>query len=208
MRKNTGNIEFKPIFHIDTKTCDLEYNKLLARSADWFDLKHQIFNKSNLECWFIAILIEELIKNIDKDVLQKSIYNMQRNKFYYKIDNEEYLKTAATVFTAYIVTNARDLYDGIDNSIIYHYYTHNKVRRCAFSIFDIESYINNKGIIDNYIPFLIYGRLFSNLYEHIIRKLRANIKLSLNYYSQSVDFYVPDYIIVRQDDCYEIFEIE
>ena len=80
--------------------------------------------------------------------------------------------------------------------------------RCPFSIFDIKSYINRKGIIDNFIPFLIYGRLFGNLYEHIIRKLRVNIELSLNYFSQSVDFHVPDYVIISKDDCYEIFEIE
>lgn len=203
LRKDTRNIEFNPVFHIDTKTCDLEYNKLLARSADWFDSKYQIFNKSNLECWFIAILIEELIKNIDKDVLQKSISNMQRHKFYYQIDDEEYLKTVATVFTAYIVTNARDLYEGIDNSIIYHYYTHNKVSRCPFSFFDIESYINYKGIVDNYIPFLIFDRLFKKLYEHIITKLQVNIELSFNYYSESIDFNVPDYVVIRNNNSYE-----
>jgi hypothetical protein len=27
-------------------------------------------------------------------------------------------------------------------------------------------------------------------------------------YSQSIDFNVPDYVVVRQDDYYEIFEIE
>lgn len=208
LRKNITNIEFKPVFHIETKTCDLEYNELLAKSADWFKSKYQVFSKSNLECWFIAMLISELIQNIDKDVLQKSISNMQRHKFYYIIDNEEYLKTAAAVITAFIVTNARDLYEGIDSSIIYHYYTHNKVSRCPFSIFDIESYINNKGIIDNYIPYLIFTRLFNKLYEHIIIKLRANIELSFNYNNQSVDFNVPDYVIVRKDNCYEVFEIE
>lgn len=208
LSKDNRNIEYKPIFHLDTKSCVLEYNELLARSEAWFESKYQIFNRCNLECWFIAMLIDELIHKIDKDVLQKSISNMQRHKFYYKIDSEEYLQSAATVITAYIVTNARDLYEGVDNSIIYHYSTHNKVRRCVFSIFDIESYINNKCIIDYYIPFLIFVRLFNKLYEYIIIKLQADIELSFNYYSQSIDFNVPDYVIIRKDDCYKIFEIE
>ena len=38
-------------------------------------------------------------------------------------------------------------------------------------------------IVDRFIPFLIYGRLFVNLYEHIIKKLRVNLELSLNYFS-------------------------
>ena len=50
---------------------------------------------------------------------------MQRNQFYYKIDNEDYIKSASAVFLAY--RNARDLYEGINNSIIYHYYTHSKM---------------------------------------------------------------------------------
>jgi hypothetical protein len=150
----------------------------------------------------------ELIQNIDKDVLQKSISNMQQHKLYYKIDNEEYVKAATAVITAYIVTNARDLYEGIDNSIIYHYYTHNKVRRCAFSIFNIEGYINSKGIIDNFIPFLIFAHLFNKLYEQIIINLQADIELSLNYYRHSIDFNVPDYVVVQKEEYYDIFEIE
>lgn len=62
--------------------------------------------------------------------------------------------------------------------------------------------------INNYIPYLIFTRLFNKLYEHIIIKLRANIELSFNYNNQSVDFNVPDYVIVRKDNCYEVFEIE
>ncbi len=99
------------------------------------------------------------------------------------------------------------LYEGIDNSIIYHYSTHNKILRCAFSIFDIVAYINSKGIINRYIPFLIFGRLFNKLYELILRKIETDIEYSFNYYNV-IEFSVPDYVIVSRDDFYEIYEIE
>lgn len=207
MSKSKRNIEYKPIFHIDIKTSNLQYDEVLAKSEAWFDSKYQVFHKSNLECWFIAILIEELIQNIDKDVLRYSIFNMQRRQLLYKIVSEDYLNATAAVITAFIVTNARVLYEGIDNSIIYHYWTHNKVNRCPFSIFDIESYINSKGIIDRYLPFLIFRHLFRKLYDHIFTVLQGDIDLSFNY-SNIMEFNVPDYIIVQKDNCYEIFEIE
>ncbi len=40
-----------------------------------------------------------------------------------------------------------------------------------------------------------FARLFNKLYEHIITKFRANIELSFNYYSQPVDFNVPEFEI-------------
>lgn len=205
LKKDTSNIEFKPFFYIDTKTCNFAFNELLARSADWFESKYMVFNKSNLEYWYIAMLIEELIQNIDKDILQKSISNMQRHQFYYKIDNEDYIKTASAVITAFIVTNARDLYEGVDNSIIYHFSTHTKIKRCTFSIFDIDSYINSKGVINKYIPFLIFGRLFGKLYEHIFSQLQANLNLSF-YYHNTFDFVIPDYVVAQRNHYYEIYE--
>lgn len=161
------------IFCIDTKTCNLEYNKLLKRSEEWFASKYQTFHISNLETWFIAMLIDELIQKIDEDVLQHSISNMKRHQFYYKVDIEDYLKAASAVITAYIVTNARDLYEGVDKSIIHHFSTHNKVNRCTFSIFDIDNYVNSKGVTDKYIPFFIFKHLFIKLYNHIFTMLKA-----------------------------------
>lgn len=201
------NIECKPIFHIDKKTCNLEYNELLTKGEEWFTSKYQGFHQSNFELWFIAKLIEDLIKNIDKDELRYSISNMQQSKFYYKIDSDEYIKAASAVITAYIVTNARDLYEGIDNSIIYHYSTHNKVLRCTFSIFDIVAYINSKGLINRHIPFLIFGCLFNKLYEFFLRKIETDIEYSFNYYNV-IEFSIPDYVIVSRDDFFDVYEIE
>ncbi|MFA9466178.1 MAG: hypothetical protein ACERKN_18080 [Velocimicrobium sp.] len=204
---NNMNTGFEPFYYIDKKSSISEYNDLLTRSEEWFASKYQVFHKSNLKSWFIAKLIEELIQNIDKDVLRYSISNMQLCQYYYKIDSEQYLKAATAVTTAYIVSNARNLYEGIDNSIVYHYWTHNKVNRCTFSIFDIESYINSKGILDRYLPFLIFKRLFRKLYDHIFTVLQGDIDLSFNY-SNIMEFNVPDYIIAQKDNRYEIFEIE
>ncbi len=167
-----------PIFHIDTEASNLEYNELLTKSEEWFTSKYQAFNKSNLETWFIAILIEDLIQNIDKDVLQYSISNMQRRQYYYKIDSEKYLKAASAVITAYITTNSRDLYEGIDNSIVYHYWTHNKAKRCSFSI----------------------------LYNYISTLLKDDLDLSFNY-SKIAEMSVPDYVITLRDNRFEIYEI-
>lgn len=207
LSKNKRNTGYKPVYYIDKKSTISEYNELLTRSEEWFASKYQSFHISNLETWFIAILIEDLIQNIDKDVLSYSISNMQQRQYYYKIDSEEYLKAATAVITAYIVSNARDLYEGIDNSIVYHYWTHNKLIRCTFSIFDIEKYINSKGIIDRYLPFLIFKRLFRKLYDHIFTVLQGDIDLSFNY-SKMTEFSVPDYIISKKENYYEIFEIE
>lgn len=70
LKKDTCNIEFKLVFHIDTKTCDFEFNELLARCTEWFESQYQVFIISNLEFWFIAKLIIELILNIDINVLK------------------------------------------------------------------------------------------------------------------------------------------
>lgn len=196
--KNKKDINFKPAFYIHTKSSISDYNELLAKSEAWFKSKHQVFNKSSLECWFIAMLVEELLQNIDKDVLRFSISNMQQHQFYYNIDSEDYIKAAAAVITAFIVTNARDLYEGIDNSIVYHYWTHNKVNRSPFSIFDIETYVNSKGVIDRYIPFLVFRRLFGKLHENILKKLQADIEITFN---------EPDFVITLKDDYFEIYEI-
>lgn len=110
LSKNKMDMKFKPAFQIDTKDSISEYNELLAKSKAWFESKYQLFNKSNLECWFIAMLIEELIQNIDKNVLRLSISNMQQHQFYYNIDSDDYIKAAAAVITAFIVTSARDFY--------------------------------------------------------------------------------------------------
>lgn len=200
--------KLKSSFHIDTKFSILEYNELLAKSEAWFETKYQLFNKNNLECWFIAMHIEELIQNIDKDVLRFSISNMQQHQFYYNIESDDYLKAAAAVITAFIVTNARDLYEGIDNSIVFHYWTHNKVNRCPFSIFDIETYINSKGLIDRYIPFLIFRRLFGKLHEYILKKLQADIEIAFSYNNIDLVLNIPDYVIVQKDDYFNIYEIE
>jgi hypothetical protein len=207
LSKDKRNMEYMPIFHIDTEASNLEYNEFLTKSEEWFTSKYQVFNKSNLETWFIAILIEDLIQNIDKDVLQYSISNMQRRQYYYNIDSEVYLEAASVVITAYIITNSRDLYEGIDNSIVYHYWTHNKAKRCSFSIFDIDNYINSKGITDKYLIFLIFKYLFKKLYSYISILLNDDLDLSFNY-SKIAEMSVPDYVITLRDNRFEIYEFD
>lgn len=207
LRDDSKNIKCKPILNIDSKHCDSEYKKLLVESRDWFESNYQLFHKNNLECWFIAMLIEELIQNIDEEVLRYSISNMQRHQFYYRIDREEYIKASAAVITAYIITNARDLYEGVDKSIIHHFSIHNKVNRCTFSIFDIDNYVNSKGVTDKYIPFFIFKRLFKKLYNHIFTMLKSDVELSFDY-SKIAVCSVPDYVISLSDTNYEIYEVD
>ena len=204
----TEKRDYIPVFSVDSKSCDSKYNELLTRCETWFRIRYHAFHRNWLKFWFIAILIEELIQDIDKDVLRHSIYNMQHRQFYYAINDEEYIIAASAIITAFITTNARDLYRGIDNSTIYYYgaYERVEVKRCSFSISDIDCRINSKGNVNSYIPFLIYKRFFDVLHEQILSKLQVDSKLSFDY-NYAFDFDIPDCVITQKGDYIHYFEI-
>ncbi len=58
-----------PSFVLSLKECDERYNELLHKAKKWFEDRHHIFEKNSLAFWYVTVLINELLKDIDSDIL-------------------------------------------------------------------------------------------------------------------------------------------
>lgn len=193
-----------PLIKISINECEQQLSNIISEAMHWFESKHLLYNQYLLDNWYINNLINTLMSPYEHEEITDAIRKIPSICRDNVILTERSISLTATLLTAYKISNARTIWESIDDSLILKPTTH-YVRRNIFYLDEMEQLITNDSKIHKYINYLIYEQLVGLLNQHIKKLLIHSKDQSLDY-EDKIYFNIPDYVVTLKDSMYEIYE--
>lgn len=194
-----------PSIKISINECEEKLNNIISETKKWFESKYLIYNHYQVGDWYIKSLIDNLVSPYEHKEISDTIYKITNIRQDSVIITEKFIDIATALLTAYKVSNARTIWESIDDSLILYPSTH-YVRENIFYLDDMEKFTTKDSKIHKYINYLIYAQLFRLLYQRI-KELLIHSKEQEFDYQNKIYFNIPDYVITLKNSQYEIYAI-
>lgn len=198
------NKHVTPLIKISINECEQKLNNIISEARHWFESRYLIYDQYLVDNWYTDNLINTLILPYKYEEIADAISKItgiRDNDF----PTERSIDLTATLLTAYKISNARTIWEAIDNSLILKPTTH-YVRQNIFYLNDMGRFITNDSKIHKYVSYLIYEQLVGLLNQHIKKLLIQSKDYKLDY-QEKIYFNIPDYVITLKNSEYEIYAI-
>ncbi|MDF2609188.1 MAG: hypothetical protein K0R92_662 [Lachnospiraceae bacterium] len=194
-----------PIASFSNEECATLYDELIHRIENICLSLYWDFDKGSLNEWLIELAVEDLSSNINPKIMKKIITSINYLKEPKNIDHDLYHKVAATIITAYIITDSTYFSEAFDYSLISHFYSHSNQN----SIFSLQNMLNGKDFASYhpYVNYYIFQVLVMKLYQYKLKEIEENNEL-IYQKDNSVLMDIPAYIVVSRDSQFDIYEVD
>ncbi len=195
----------KPIASFSNVECTTFYNELTHRIEDICLSLTRDFHKGSLNEWLIQLIVEDISSNIAPELLKRVISNINYIEEPNNIEVDLFQKIAATIITAYIITDSTYLCEAFDYSLISHFYNHNNKN----SIFSFRAMLNGKDFTTYhpYLNYYIFHVLVMKLYQYKLKEIEENNDL-IYQKDNPVLMGIPAYIVVSRESQFDIYEVD
>ena len=207
-------IDKKEVINITVYECEQFYNKLCSTVQDYCLENYLDYNENSIQEWFLCDILQNYIITIDDFIMKTSLRILHNYEIYKSslkeknnITESDFRNAATVIMLAFYITHANTVYEGIIDlrKVVSKY---NKSTNCNLIFNDLISIRIDNEKFSFYLSYLIFERLIRKTYIKIktvideidISEISTLLDLNINSF--------PNYIILKKENKYRIYEID